>query len=375
MRGAIGLITAIVVTMAAVGPTAGQSDRRQDFAPRWTFQTGATVRQEPLPVGDLVYIASQDGNLHAVAIETGEEVWRQPTGDGFPLPPVVADGVVYVANQAGPFHALDAETGEVLWSVEGISSLGNGGPAVGDGAVFINRFGEDGAILHALDQTTGEERWSAPLGRTTYNPPLVIDDTVYVTGAGEAMVPVVLAFDTATGEPRAGFAPETAMVLHVAAGDLLYGIGREGLHALDAASGEERWRFRPEQGRGGPWGVDGPTVDTGTLYVGTSIGQGGQPGDEPARPSVFALDAATGEQRWATEIEGGVGYGPVVAGQTIAVTAGPQNGLYTLDAGTGAVTWYAPQRTTIASAIGASDGILFVADQDGEVTAWEELAT
>ena len=151
MPGAIGLIAVFVMTLAATGAATAQTGQRQDFVPRWSFETGATLRQEPLPVGSLVYIASQDGNLYAVAIATGEEVWRQTTGAGLPLPPVVADGAVYVANQKGPLQALDAETGDVTLYSPQRSTIAS---AIGatDGFLFVAD--QDGAVTAWEDLTT-----------------------------------------------------------------------------------------------------------------------------------------------------------------------------------------------------------------------------
>ena len=151
MPGVIGLIAAVVTTLTVAGTATAQTGQRQDFVPRWSFETAATVRHEPLPVGDLVYLASQDGNLYAVAIATGEKVWRQTTEAGFPLPPVVADVGVYVANQKWPLQAPDAETGEVTWYSPQRTTIAS---AIGatDGFLFVAD--QDGAVTAWEDLTT-----------------------------------------------------------------------------------------------------------------------------------------------------------------------------------------------------------------------------
>ncbi|MBT2453054.1 PQQ-binding-like beta-propeller repeat protein [Streptomyces sp. ISL-43] len=59
--------------------------------------------------------------------------------------------------------------------------------------------------------------------------------------------------------------------------------GERGLYALDAATGQQWWRFST----GGEWGEgSGPAVADGTVYVGSGSSQ-------------YAVDAHSGQQRWA----------------------------------------------------------------------------
>ena len=53
------------------------------------------------------------------------------------------------------------------------------------------------------------------------------------------------------------------------------------VYALDAATGDERWRFET-----GDWVVSSPAVVDGVVYVGSLDSY------------VYALDAATGDERW-----------------------------------------------------------------------------
>ncbi len=99
-------------------------------------------------------------------------------------------------------------------------------------------------------------------------------------------------------------------------------------YAVEAASGQERWRFEVE---GGVL-FSSPAVAEGRVYFGTIAGR------------IYALDALTGRQRWhrdveaAREDEGAPVYSsPVVAGGVLYVASLAD--LYALDAETGQEKW------------------------------------
>ena len=103
---------------------------------KWRFYAGGPVRMPPFAAGGKLYVASDDGCLYCLDVETGTPVWvfrggpskRKVLGNGRMIStwsarggPVVADGTAYFAAGIWPFmgvfiHALDAETGEVIWT-------------------------------------------------------------------------------------------------------------------------------------------------------------------------------------------------------------------------------------------------------------------
>jgi outer membrane protein assembly factor BamB/serine/threonine protein kinase len=91
---------------------------------------------------------------------------------------------------------------------------------------------------------------------------------------------------------------------------------------------EQRWIFT---GGMDDTSVDdsSPTVSDGIIYVGAP--------DASLRNHLYALDAATGRQRWAFHTQGRAG-SPVVSGGTVYV-ADDNNYLYALDAATGRRGW------------------------------------
>jgi outer membrane protein assembly factor BamB len=107
-------------------------------------------------------------------------------------------------------------------------------------------------------------------------------------------------------------------------------------YGVNSATGARRWRWRPSQGGGTGYGS--PICDSGTVYIGT------------ARPMrVYAVDVATGAERWAANVDRNSGGNGFVAtprvgeGVVVACTrefGTPLTGMIAaIDAGSGRELW------------------------------------
>ncbi len=148
------------------------------------------------------------------------------------------------------FHCLDAVSGEVLWKFDagrGSSSS----PMVVDSIVYFGT--RDGRLL-GLDAETGRQVWQFYAGEVVASSPVIVDDTIYF-GSG-----AFSALDTN------GY-----------------------VHAVDLASGEERWRFAAPKGWWNRGFRASPSVDQGVVCCGCQSGE------------FFALDSQTGKLLWVNE--------------------------------------------------------------------------
>ena len=137
----------------------------------------------------------------------------------------------------------------------------------------------------------------------------------------------------------------------VAVGDLIYVSTARGLYALDAATGAERWVYRTELPLG-----HSPTVAGGAAYVGCFDRR------------LHAVDAATGRGLWTFEAGAGFSTSPlVVEGR---VFAGCRDGFfYALDAKTGGLAWKFEVGAPILYSAACKDGAVFFAAEDGRAYA------
>lgn len=97
---------------------------------KWIFTTGGDVSARAAVVDDVAYFPDWGGNLWAVNVKTGAQVWgRQLSSYGLTgsftgsynsrTSPAVANGVVYVGSQEGAWLlAINAGNGELLWRTQ-----------------------------------------------------------------------------------------------------------------------------------------------------------------------------------------------------------------------------------------------------------------
>ncbi len=234
---------------------------------KWRFATGDRIVSSPVIDQKRIYFGGDDGNIYAVDAETGRQIWKQSTRGPVPSTPAVVDGVLYATSYDGKLYALNAETGAAKWK------FATGGE---------RRFEAKG--LHGLLPKT--QTIADPFD-TFLSSPVVAQGVVYF-GSGDGNL---YAVDAATGEGRWKF--KTGDVVHAspayANGVLFFGSWDSYFYAVDAATGKEKWRFH-----GGEDDLlhnqigfqSSPAVVDGVVYTGCRDAQ------------LYALDAASGKQKW-----------------------------------------------------------------------------
>lgn len=145
---------------------------------------------------------------------------------------------------------------------------------------------------------------------------------------------------------------------------------RGGVVALDAETGEERWRhLAPEDtGEPGIGRVNGaPAVTDGRLFLISEPGAG-----RVAYGGLHALDTGTGKISW-SKTEGQLGGVPLVYDDTLYVTGDSK--IVALDPTTGDVQWMTEEVGFLSDYTGVSDGTLYgmrtYTDSKNELAAWD----
>merc|ERR1712195_402454 len=87
---------------------------------KWAYATGNVVRSSPAlsPDGSVVYVGSEDNNLHAVNTADGSKKWAYATGDAVRSSPILSpdDSVVYVGSYDHNLHAVNTTDGSSKWA-------------------------------------------------------------------------------------------------------------------------------------------------------------------------------------------------------------------------------------------------------------------
>ncbi len=234
---------------------------------KWKFKTSAKILSSPAVSGGVVYIGSGDHNLYAVNAADGTQRWKFATDGPVNSSPAIAGGLVYINSLDGNFYAVEAETGKKKWSFK----------------------------------TEGERRFTAPgihgtIPRTEMmadpfdvflSSPAVSAGIVYF-GSGDNHV---YALDAQTGDFKWKF--KTGDVVHaspaISGGVVYIGSWDRHLYALDAKSGALLWKFQTGDDKTtyNQIGIaSSAAVTDGVVYFGCRDGH------------FYAVDAKTGKERW-----------------------------------------------------------------------------
>lgn len=288
----------------------------------WRAATDLELSGGPGAGEGLVVTGASSGELVAIDAGTGAERWRVPVGGEVLAPPVVSSGLVIVRTVDGRLRALRVADGTEAWNYEQpvpkLTLRGNGAPVVNGDMVLA---GFDNGKVIALSLATGELLWATTVapshGRTEIERLVDIDSPVRVAGQD------------------------------------VFVVGYQGRVAMLALESGQIW-----------WGRDlsshrGLAVDSDNLYVTT------------ADSTVVALSRRDGTEVWRQDqlLRRSV-TAPALAGDTLVV--GDFDGyLHWLDAATGQMLARAKSGSgRISNAPLAVGDLLLLQTDSGEVQAW-----
>jgi outer membrane protein assembly factor BamB len=235
----------------------------------------------------------------------------RPYGADNPGEAALSEPVVASINRPAPMHTSPPTAADFAVV-----------PVAGDWFTYRGNYERSG-LRDAPAITAPAVKWAVQVGIQGYaNTPLISGDTLYVTSQGE----------------RHNQHPDTPDAV-------------DGVVALNAETGAERWRFATAAD------ANGMTLVDGVLYVSTDRG------------SLYALDATNGQQRWRLETGCHLFHGPYVADGSVWLVR--RNGVVLVDAATGA------PRTSLGDCPGeerggvaADAGGVYIAPSSRELEVW-----
>lgn len=138
---ALELATGKLVWEAAVATSRGRSE----------LERMVDIDSDPVIYDGTIYVASFQGQLAAVRMDTGRILWTREISShaGF----TVDENYVYLTDDESHIRAFDRFSGNTIWSNEKLHARGVTGPArVGDYIVV----GDQEGLLHWMDRASGE---------------------------------------------------------------------------------------------------------------------------------------------------------------------------------------------------------------------------
>lgn len=321
--------------------------------------------------GDVLYVGTTEGVLHALSASDGVPVWQRSLGAPVSSTPSVAGHLVYVGLLDGRLVAVDREGGGVVWAFQTDAPL-RASPAVVGGVLFA---GSSDRRLYALDALTGKVRWNfATGGRITSSP--AVNDRLVVVVSQDNLIHFIdrrtakrwFDYEISLTDGSAAIAGDS-----VYAGDIggtirrVYWENREWPFEKSLRN-VRRWMFR--------WGmlselppvkgVVWVTNEPGESFTGTPAVDGERVYASTANGGVFAYDLQTGDRLWQADLGAGETTSPVVRGVELIVgtEAGP---LVALDPATGRELWRTDLQAGVAHPLAAGRDMVYVTQADGAI--------
>ena len=297
MTGAIRCgVTAFVVVVLGFS-TGGAAEAPRKRAPSallpletmWTGGLPDAPAWAPVHAEGRLFVALQDGHVVAVGLSDGEVQWT--IEQTVVAQPAIGDWRLFVA---GPdeLMALDTRTGGRFWSIPLEAPLS--APLVWDMQWLIATL-EGGTVL-ALRGEDGETVWRRTLDASIDVPPAVAGDRVYVSLTDGGLAALSLSDGTLVWQRQLEGAPQEVLPLD----DLFVGAGDHNFYRLSSRDGTEQWRW--------PTGGDivgVPSVDEKRVFF-SSLDN-----------VVWALDRASGVQRWRQPLTARPTAGPSYVGDLL----------------------------------------------------------
>jgi outer membrane protein assembly factor BamB len=144
----------------------------------WRRDLESGLESAPAPDGDRLYLSMKSGALLALAMQTGEPVWtRQLAKPGNGLLPL--GDHLYLGSQDDMFYCLSTIDGRTLWRWR------TGADVIGTPAIDAKRvyFVSLDNVLRALDRKSGSVRWQKSLPMRPSTGPLLTGWTLLVAGS------------------------------------------------------------------------------------------------------------------------------------------------------------------------------------------------
>ena len=283
----------VVVSLSA---DTGSEQWRTPVGPTFPARDGSTGGPVSTPAiaGGTVFALGPHGNLVALRASMDDLLWKRDLIKeagatepqwGFTTSPLATGGKVIVLT--GGSHAVtafDARSGKTVWQTGSDVASYQSPMLVRIGGRELVVVGGD-QFLFGLDPADGRELWKYAHGGTGFYAKIINPVVVGANGLLLTYRPdqsVLLRLDSADGPPTVAWTSRELKLNYgtpVVRGDVVFGYSGGFLTAIDARTGELKWRSRPP-GDGFPILVDGHlviAVKQGQLIVADATADGYKP--------------------------------------------------------------------------------------------------
>lgn len=329
------------------------------YAPAWAYKTGGAVLSSAVIMDGVVYVGSEDKQLHAIDAMTGKRKWVFVAQTLIDASPVVDQGVVYIGTDGGVLHAIDTKTGKEKWKfqtegrISGESAVVTHTDAQGKPTRLVLVGSHDG-LLYCLDAATGKKKWAYETG-DYINCGITLEGTTIVLGGCDTMMHLI-DLNTGKGLGEIELGGEVAGTPALGKGRAYIGHMQNEVLAIDLKKKAIAWRFHD---RDFPF-VGSPSLTGETLLIG-SRGR-----------RLYAINTTTGEKKWDIRTHGGIEGAPVIAGdRAIFGSAGGRLSIISLS--DGKTLWQHDLGSAINVSPAVTQDLIVVGSEDHSIYAFKPV--
>lgn len=309
---------------------------------RWRYKVGGSDISAPIIDAGTLFVGSDDNNLYAIDIISGELKWRYPA-HGKVYTPTAKNRMVFAASFDNYIYALDSK-GKLKWKYNTGSSAASP-PIVYNDALY----GGFDRYIYAIHTVNGSLKWKYATNGWVESTPAISQGIVYV-GSNDNYI---YALDAENKDLRWSYKTGGSISSSpsIIRGLVYVGSRDNNIYAIDSGIGKLKWNKKTND-----WVKSSPAVFENSVYVGSNDNM------------IYALNADNGDILWKFRTNGWVDSAPIaIKGR---VYAGSKDGtIYALDTAKGTlISKYVIGSGIISLAL--SENMLFATSKDGSVYAF-----
>lgn len=317
----------------------------------WQYRLeGLGFDSGPIVADSTVFAADADGNIVALTLETGRELWKKRMDTGFMASPAWSEGVLYLGDLDGVVRAMDPKTGDEKWQFNAEREIDAGANFFKDQVLITSQSGS----LIALGRDAGNLLWKYETEDQLQCGPTLAGNLTFLGGCDQHLHIV----DVGTGRPVQDKIPieaPTGSTPTFVDSTVLVPNYQGQIWAFSAPSLELIWKFEDSQ-------LASEFKNSVAAAHGVVVAASGN-------RRFFGLDLKTGKLLWHHTLRRRVEGSPVIAERQVAI-AGSDGRIGLYDLMTGKEQWSFELKGSFLGSPAISDGKLIVASDRGEITCF-----
>ena len=315
----------------------------------WTFQTEDEIKSSPVVKGNRIVFGSTDQHVYCLDTD-GNLLWKFRAGNAMEGPALIHDGIVYIGDLHGNLFAIDLESGREIWKYETDNQIMAAPNWWSDGSKTYILVGAYDYYLHCVDAATGRGVWKYE-AQNYLHAAVAVEGNMAIFGGCDGLLHVV---DIRTG--KAASAIEIASYVAGSAGldnGRAYIGDYDGMFScVDYRSGEIKWQFESRD-RQLPF-IGSPSITGNRVIIGSRD------------RFIYCLDKASGQPVWQRNTGHRVDASPLADRRNVLV-ANMRGDLMLLSQQNGDIVWTYELGSPVIGNPAVSGGKIFIGTQDGAI--------